>query len=257
MLKAEHISLVKNGVKILDQVSCSFGAGELCLILGPNGAGKSSLVKILAGLLQPDSGTVYFGEKRSDTFSLGELARKRSVLSQSVEIAFDLSVSEVVMMGRSPHYHSRPSAEDHKITREAMAFFDITGLTERRYLTLSGGEKQRVQFARVLAQIAQQEDMGTRYLFLDEPLTFLDIHYQLDFMNKVKQLLKDENLVVIGVVHDLNLAARYADKLLLLNSGKVHAEGTVHEVLTASNIREVYRIEPRLHESSDGLHLLF
>jgi iron complex transport system ATP-binding protein len=133
-----------------------------------------------------------------------------------------------------------------------MRFFDVWDMADRNYLTLSGGEKQRVHFARVLSQIWFSTPGQPRYLFLDEPLTFLDIHYQFEFMHKLMLLLKDPSLVVIGVVHDLNLAARFADTLLLLDKGRVLASGTPAEVITRENIQKAFHLEPVIHQQAGG-----
>ena len=139
----------------------------------------------------------------------------------------------------------------NKACTEAMRFFDVISLAERNYLTLSGGEKQRVHFARVLAQIWFTQNNETRYLLLDEPLTFLDIRYQIQFMQQLQTLLKSQNLVVVGVVHDLNLAARFADTLLLLHEGNMLATGTAREVLTPENIQKAFELKASLQLSKE------
>ena len=149
-------------------------------------------------------------------------------------------------MGRYPHFTGKPAPQDEAACLEAMQFFDVSGLAGRNYLTLSGGEKQRVHFARVVSQIWYPVKECCRYLILDEPLTFLDVHYQFDFMYKLQELLKNKDLVVIGVVHDLNLAARFADKIILLHQGKILADGDIRTVLTKENILTAYQIEPTI-----------
>ena len=156
------------------------------------------------------------------------------------------------MLGRYPHFISKPGQRDEQAVEEAMRFFDVWEMSERNYLTLSGGEKQRVHFARVLSQIWFATPGEPRYLFLDEPLTFLDIHYQFEFMHKLLVLLKDPSLVVIGVVHDLNLAARFADTLLLLNNGGVLSSGTPAGVITSDNIQRAFHLAPVIHQQPDG-----
>src|SRR5260370_30693716 len=136
------------------------------------------------------------------------------------------------MMGRYPHFAGKPAATDERACQEVMRFFDVEGMADRDYLTLSGGEKQRVHFARVLAQIWLPTPAKSRYLFLDEPLTFLDIYYQFEFMEKLRELLKQGDLIVVGVVHDLNLAARFADQIVRLHRRKMLAHASRNEVLT-------------------------
>src|SRR5262249_52002007 len=161
----------------------------------------------------------------------------RAVLSQAVEVAFPIPVHELVMMGRYPHFRGRPGPTDERIRDEVMRYFDVGDMADRSYGTLSGGERQRVNFARVLAQIWQPIAGPAPSLFRDEPLTFLDIRHQLDFMTKVRTFASQSDVVVVGVVHDLNLAARFADRLLLVHRGGILADGTTREVLTEAHLQ--------------------
>ena len=260
MIDAKNITFRIGDRELISDVSVSFAPGKLHLLIGPNGAGKSTLIKILSGFQRPQTGTVKYGEIDVHHASEVELAKQRAVLSQAVEIAFPLKVREVVMMGRYPHFGGRPGAVDEKIVDELMEFFDVTEFADRNYQTLSGGERQRVNFARVLAQLwrgPHDADQNCRYLFLDEPLTFLDIRHQIDFMKKVKALAGESDLVTVGVVHDLNLAARFADHIVLIDNGRVVANGTPAEVLTAERIREVFAVEPTfIPVAHTGLHLI-
>jgi iron complex transport system ATP-binding protein len=133
----------------------------------------------------------------------------------------------------------------------------VLDMADRNYMTLSGGEKQRVHFSRVISQIWYPVKGKCRYLVLDEPLTFLDVHYQFHFMYKIKELLQNDDMVVIGVVHDLNLAAKFADQITLLNQAKVLANGNKEEVLTKENIKTAYRLEPIIHSENESMHLFF
>jgi iron complex transport system ATP-binding protein len=257
MLSAKHITYKAGNNILLDDVSVDFEAGKLNLIIGPNGAGKSTLIKIISAQLKPASGSVYYGNRPGDQLSILELARIRAVLSQNIDVAFPLTVKEVVMMGRYAHFSGLPTSKDEAACEEAMRFFDVHGMKERNYTTLSGGEKQRVHFARVLAQIWYPVVGNLRYLILDEPLTFLDVYYQFDFMNKIRQLLKEQEIVVIGVVHDLNLAAKFADRIVLLNNGTVLAAGDKKKVLTPANIETAYHLKPVIHEEGESIYLFF
>jgi iron complex transport system ATP-binding protein len=262
MLEARDITFAVNGRELLSGVSATFDAGQLHLIIGPNGAGKSTLIKLLARLTRPTNGSIHY--EGTDVTATSEivLARKRAVLSQAIEVAFPLSVREVVMMGRYPHFGGRPGPADQKLVDEMMSLVDVTEFADRNYQTLSGGERQRVNFARVLAQVWPTEYVTSdfprcRYLFLDEPLTFLDIHHQIDFMKKLRDFASSEDTVTIGVIHDLNLAARFADKLYMLNEGRLVAAGPPDEVLTAELIRKVFAVEPEFVPTADGVHLIF
>src|SRR5215467_7569750 len=179
MLRTNNVSYLIGGKALISDISLSFSPGQLHLIIGPNGAGKSTLIKVLARLLRPQTGTIEYDGGDIKDASEANLAKHRAVLSQAVEVAFPLSVREVVMMGRYPHFGGRPGPADEQVVDELMQFFDVTEFKDRDYQTLSGGERQRVNFARVLAQLwpvkhAALPPNGSasscRFLFLDEPL---------------------------------------------------------------------------------------
>src|SRR6185503_598068 len=173
MLEAANITYRVGNKQLLSDISVAFAPGKLNLIIGPNGAGKSTLIKVLAGLVRPQTGTTRYDSLDIDDATRLALAKRRSVLSQAVEIAFPLTVRELVMMGRYPHFGGRPGAADEQIVDEVMAHFDVTEFSNRDYQTLSGGERQRVNFARVLTQLwSDGSSPACRYLFLDEPLTY-------------------------------------------------------------------------------------
>lgn len=257
MLTAKNITYKIDNKILLDDVSVDFEVGKLNLIIGPNGAGKSTFIKVICNQIQSESGSVYYGNKNINTTSIAELACIRSVLSQNIELAFPLTVAEIVMMGRYPHFTGKPAQKDETACEEAMRFFDVYDMADRNYMTLSGGEKQRVHFARVISQIWYPVKDSCRYLILDEPLTFLDVHYQFDFMHKVIELLKNNDMIIIGVVHDLNLAAKFADKIVLLNQGKILAAGDKYTVLSKENIKTAYQLEPVIHYEKDNMYLFF
>jgi iron complex transport system ATP-binding protein len=260
MLRAKDITYSIGQKKLLSDVSVAFEPSRLHLIIGPNGAGKSTLIKVLARLLRPQSGVVEYESADAANMKEIDLAKCRAVLSQAIEVAFPLTVREVVMMGRYPHFGGRPGPVDERVVEDMMQLFDVAEFSDRDYQTLSGGERQRVNFARVLAQLWRTYDTKgpCRYLFLDEPLTFLDIGHQIEFMRKVRDFAAAEDVVTVGGVHDLNLAARFADRIVLLNEGRVVAEGNPNEVLTAERIRDVFNVDPTFVpvEGSD-IHLIF
>jgi iron complex transport system ATP-binding protein len=259
MLTAMDLVYRADGRPLIDGVSAGFAPAQFHLIVGPNGAGKSTLIKLLARLLRPATGSVSYDGREVTHWTERDLARCRAVLSQAVEVAFSIPVRELVLMGRYPHFGARPGACDLEVCDEVMRFFDVADMADRSYGTLSGGEKQRVQFARVLAQIWRPIENSTRYLFLDEPLTFLDIHHQLDFMEKVRAFSSQKDVVVVGVVHDLSLAARFADHLLLLHHARILADGTIRDVLTDENLRTAFEISPVLltNPANGNAHLVF
>ena len=266
MLQANNITFRVGNKPLISDISASFTPGKLHLIIGPNGAGKSTLIKVLARLLRPQSGSIEYDQVDVRDAAEADLAKRRAVLSQAIEVAFPLTVREVVLMGRYPHFGGRPGPLDEKIVDEVMAHFDVTEFIDRDYQTLSGGERQRVNFARVLGQLwrdgvnAPGDDVPAktcRYLFLDEPLTFLDIRHQIDFMKKVRSFSDAPDVVTVGVVHDLNLAARFADQIILMNLGRVIANGSPAEVLTADRIRAAFGVEPSFVPAQSGLHMVF
>lgn len=257
MLKATNITYKIGNKILLDDVSVEFEVGKLNLIIGPNGAGKSTFIKVICNQIQSENGSVFYENTNINKISVSELARIRSVLSQNIELAFPLTVAEIVMMGRYPHFTGKPTQKDITACIEAMRFFDVYHMADRNYMTLSGGEKQRVHFARVISQIWYPVKDACRYLILDEPLTFLDVHYQFDFMHKVVELLKNNDIIIIGVVHDLNLAAKFADKIVLLNHGKVLAAGDKYTVLSKENIKSAYQLEPVIYNEKDNYYLFF
>ena len=261
MLKASNISFSVGTKPLISDISISFAPAKLHLIIGPNGAGKSTLVKVLARFLHPQTGKVEYQGLDVHQASETELAKRRAVLSQAIDIAFPLTVREVVMMGRYPHFGSRPGPIDQRIVDEVMEHMDVTEFSDRDYQTLSGGERQRVNFARVLGQLwddGQPNDgKSCRYLFLDEPLTFLDIRHQIDFMRKIRTFSDAPDIVAVGVVHDLNLAAQFADHVVLLNAGRVVANGTATEVLTTERIEEVFGVTPTFISQDSRVHIVF
>ena len=215
------------------------------------------MIKIISGQLKAGEGLVYYGNKEVNQFRLPELARIRAVLSQQNELSFPLSVAQVVMMGRYPHFTDRATSYDNSICEETMRYFEVSSLADRSFMSLSGGEKQRVHFARVLAQITSEKPEDPRYLLLDEPLTFLDIHYQFSFMHQIQELVKKQNITVIGVVHDLNLAAKFADQISLLCNGQLLANGDRQTVLTKETIFEAYQMRPMIHSDGQSMYLFF
>jgi len=259
MLTAANLVFRAGGRTLIEGVSACFEPARLHLIIGPNGAGKSTFIRLLARLLRPAGGQVLYDGQDVAHRKDHELAQRRAVLSQAVEVAFSLPVSELVLMGRYPHFTARPGASDLHVCEEVMRYFDVAEMADRSYGTLSGGEKQRVQFARVLAQIWRPLEGATRVLFLDEPLTFLDIRHQIDFMEKVRVFASQKDVVVAGVVHDLNLAAQFADRLLLLHNGRILADGPTRDVLTEEHLRTAFGVAPVLltNPATGRTHLAF
>ena len=248
MLRTENISFSVGKKQILKNVSATFLPGEFNMILGPNGSGKSSFLKIFSGEINKFQGTVLYDDKKIKDLRKEELAKKRAVMSQQADLGFPLLVEEVVMMGRYPHFTFNPNKKDITICNEVIERMNLTEFTKRNYLTLSGGEKQRVQYARVLAQVWEKPTDGYRYLFLDEPLNSLDISYQHEFLQSAVELMKDHT-VLIAVMHDINLAAHYADTLFFLKEGEMVVHGRPKDILTENIIEQVFNIKTSVIEN--------
>jgi iron complex transport system ATP-binding protein len=251
MLSLQNISYRIGGSNILANISTSFSPGEFNIILGPNGSGKSSLLKIISGEIHDYTGLVLYDQKNSREIKKAEWARSRAVMSQQPELSFPLMVDEVVMMGRYPHFAFNPGKKDEAICREVMERLHLESFMDRNYLTLSGGEKQRVQFARVLAQIWEPTANSNRCLFLDEPIASLDIYYQHQFLQMAKQLVAD-NITVVAVLHDINLSIQYGSNMLFMKEGRLVTSGRPGEIVTAGLIREIFNIPVTIFNNSAG-----
>jgi iron complex transport system ATP-binding protein len=247
MLKIDQLVCRAGGRAIVAGITTVFEAGLLHVIVGPNGSGKSTFLKAFSGDWPPQSGTVFYDGIPLAAIDKTSLARRRAVMSQLPELHFPLSVDEIVLMGRYPHFSFQPSVRDKEICREAMERLGIVAFSGRDYLTLSGGERQRVQFARALAQIwdAASPHTGCRYLFLDEPVSSLDIRYQHQLLQIARSLLT-ENIVLIAVLHDLNLALQYGDRILFMKEGRIAAAGPSPGIVTSALIREIFDVPAQL-----------
>ncbi|WP_202869192.1 heme ABC transporter ATP-binding protein [Kribbella antibiotica] len=233
MAEAREVSLELGGTPILDGVSLSVRTGEVLALVGPNGAGKSTLLSVLSGDHAPDRGEVFLGGEPLPHWSPVETAMRRAVMLQQATISFPFSVADIVAMGRSPWYGTPRAEDDENAVRAALETADITEFRERVFSSLSGGERARVSLARALAQEAQ-------LLFLDEPTAALDLHHQEAVLQLARESAAADDAVVV-VVHDLNLAAGYADRVAVLSHGKIVADGNPRNVLTAELLTEVYR----------------
>ena len=242
------VSFRAGGTLILDDVSVQFRPGRFNVVLGPNGAGKSTLLRVATGIADPTAGDVMYDGERITAFDAQQLARMRAVLSQHVELAFPLPVVDVAMMGRYPHYGRVPTSRDREIVEAALALVGMTERAAQPYSTLSGGEQQKVQLARVLAQIwVDESDAGpvaSRFLFLDEPTSSLDVHYQLHLLDVARGLLEGR-CTVVAILHDLNVAFRYGDHFVLLDAGRVAWNGEGAEAIPLDVLERVFRVKAR------------
>jgi iron complex transport system ATP-binding protein len=238
LLEANRLSYHVQGQKLIKNVSLQIASGEMVAIIGPNGAGKSTLLRLLTGYLPPSDGQCQLLGKNLKSWQPQALARTRAVMRQYSNLAFPFSVSEVIQMGRAPY----GAAQKRQALEEVMAQTDCLSLAQRDYRALSGGEQQRVQLARVLAQLWQPQPTP-RWLFLDEPTSALDLYHQQHTLRLLRQLTNQQPLAVCCVLHDLNLAALYADRILLLAQGELVACGTPEEVLNAETLTRWYQAD--------------
>ncbi|WP_315820002.1 heme ABC transporter ATP-binding protein [Paraflavitalea speifideaquila] len=233
---------------ILHKLSFTLRPGELTVVLGQNGAGKSTLLKILSGEQKPSAGKILINQDDLHQQSFRQLAHKRAVLSQQYPANLPFSCEEIVMMGRYPHFTNKPTALDKVIVHQSMEEMQVASLAIRAYQTLSGGEQQRVQMARVLAQLTDKSPHNNnKALLLDEPTASMDCLYQQLCLAKAKELAR-KGLTILVILHDLNLAAQFADSILLLKQGRLVTTGSVRQVLQPSFIAEAYDIEVNVLE---------
>lgn len=221
---------------LIRDVSFQIRPGELLAILGANGAGKSTLINMLSGERKPTSGEILLFNKKLGDYSPQDLSKKRTILQQQHRVHLSFSVKEILLMGRYPHFKYRPDKKDLTVVEEAMEVCGIGHLLDRSYLSLSGGEQQRVQFARVLCQIWDQPES---LLLMDEPVAALDPQYQQQTM-AIARAFSQKGFMVIAILHEINLAAQYADRILMLKGGRKWLDGTPTEVLTPTHIYSIF-----------------
>jgi cobalamin transport system ATP-binding protein len=238
MLRAESVSFGYDAGFALADVSVAIAAGSLTGLLGPNGCGKTTLLKLLCGVVRPRTGRVMLGDCVLSSMTRREQARHIAVVPQETHPAFDYTVMEMVLMGRHPHLSAfqLEGPVDFEISRQAL---DATGtghLANRKYMTLSGGEKQRVVIASALAQ-------STEVLLLDEPTASLDLRYQLDVASLLARLNHDRSVTMVLATHDLNLAASLCERLVVMRDGRILTAGPTREVLTGETVRQLYDVD--------------
>jgi iron complex transport system ATP-binding protein len=235
ILQVQDVGIRYSAQWVLKDISFDVGKGEIIGIIGPNGSGKTTLLKLLDGILFPQEGDVRIQGTSIRRIKRQVLARLVAVVPQETYMIFPFRVAEVVLMGRSPHLGRLvfEGKRDYQIAINAMEKTDIISFADRKVHQLSGGERQRVWIARALAQEPQ-------IILLDESTAFLDIRHQVGFFELIKSINKQEGLTVIVVTHDINLAAQYVDRIILLREGKIYEMGEPEKVITESNIAHIY-----------------
>lgn len=246
------------GRELLHGITATLQPGRFTAILGPNGAGKSTLLSLLSAQRRPDAGQVLLDGQPLHALSAHQLALRRAVMPQESAVAFDFTAREVAELGRYPH-RKQPTADEPGIVTQALEATDVVALAPRIFNTMSGGEKARVHLARALAQVWAPLPCGAaRWLLLDEPTAALDLAHQHQALRLLRSWAHDQGVGVVAVLHDLNLALRYADDALLLTQGEASNHGPVAEVLTPERITRTWGLVCTPVQGSQGrLQYLF
>ena len=247
-LEVRDLRAAPGGQEILHGIDLEAHSGQMVGLIGPNGSGKSTLLRCICRALQPTGGAVLLDGAGLEQMSLRQSAQKMAVVAQHNAYAFDFTVEELVLLGRTPHKRplERDTPADQSIAAQALAQVGLAGFGPRSYATLSGGEQQRVILARALAQ-------QTPCLLLDEPTNHLDIKYQLDMLDLVRGLGR----TVLAALHDLNLAAAYCDWLYALQDGRLVGSGAPQDLLTPAFIRRVYGVDAQVQQLDGQLVVLY
>ena len=245
MLRIEDLSLSYGDKPVVQNLSLRVKKGQVVSIIGPNASGKSTILKSIAGIINPVSGKLFIAEQDLSKMDSKKLAQKVSILLQQNKNPDDISIEELVYFGRYPHkkWFEAFEASDQKIIEEAMKLTNTFALRDKTLETLSGGERQRAWIAMALAQ---EPDI----LLFDEPTTYLDLAHQIEFLELVNRLNKETGVTVVLVLHDLNQAARYGNYLFAMKEGKIFAQGSPEEVLNPQNILSIYNIEAKIFNAA-------
>jgi iron complex transport system ATP-binding protein len=244
-LTINKLSFNYNGSSVLREVELALDVGQVLSVVGPNGSGKSTLLKCINRILKTQRNTVLIDGKDINTFDIKELSKIMGYVPQSSTSTFPFTVFDVVLMGRKPYIQWSLSERDNEIVAEILDFLGIGELAMRHYNELSGGEQQKVVIARALAQQPQ-------ILLLDEPTSSLDIKHQLEILNVLRSLTQSKERSVIVTMHDLNLASRFSDSMVMLKEGRIFASGTPESVLTEVNVTTVYGVDCKVTNSFLG-----
>ncbi|HDS46296.1 MAG TPA: ABC transporter ATP-binding protein [Methanomicrobia archaeon] len=248
-LKIKDLAFGYASAPVLAGVSLEVGTKEIVAVLGPNGAGKSTLLKCIDRILHPQHGTILLDGEEISHMSRLELARRIGYIPQSLAQAFSITVFDAVLMGRRPHISWRTSEQDTEKVLHTLEMLHIEDLAMRDISELSGGQMQQVFIARALVQEPE-------VLLLDEPTSNLDIRHQLEVMHTVKSIVRKNEISAMMAIHDLNLAARFADKIVLMNGGGILSVGNPATVITPENIRVVFKVDADVYEKDGKLHVV-
>ena len=241
---------VKKGLPtVIKDITIDIQGAQLVSILGPNGVGKSTFIHCINKILDPTAGAVFINDCPVKTIPLKSMARLTGYVPYSANDSFPLSVTDTVLMGRHPHSKMGSIDDDLLIVEETLKLMGIEDLADRMFNELSAGQHQKVMLARGLAQ-------QPKILLLDEPTSNLDIRFQLEITRMLRNLSRSKNMLVIMISHDINIAAKYSDNIIMLKDGGIYAVGRPSEVVTAENLRHVYDIDVKVIEDCDRPHII-
>ena len=248
-LKVKNIEFSYNSTPVLENISMDLDRSEVIGIVGPNGAGKSTLIRCIDRILTPRGGTILLDENDISKMTRMEIAKEMGYVPQTTTRVFPATVFDTVLMGRRPHLGWKSSEEDIDMVLEVLELLGIMEFAMRDFNEISGGQQQKVLIARALAQEAD-------ILLLDEPTSNLDIRHQLEVMDIMKGIVKKKGISAIVAIHDLNLASRYTDRLLMMNGGRIFASGNPESVLTVENIRRAYGVEALVKNDGERPYII-
>lgn len=247
-LSVTDLSFSYGSRTILDRLSFEVAPGTFCALLGPNGSGKSTMVKAIAGVHRARRGDITVEGRRIAGLGRRELARIVAYVPQVGDAPFDLTVREAVMLGRTPHFGIAPGAADRAKVEDAIVRMGLSDIAEQSMSELSGGQAQRAMIARALAQ-------EPRVLLLDEPTSALDLRYQIETLQLVRRITREEGISALIAIHDLNHAARYCDQVIVLHGGHLVADGTPAQALQAPILRTVYEVDVEVDAREDSVEV--
>lgn len=247
-LKVEKLTYDIGGTRILKDITFDVEENTFVGVIGPNGSGKSTMLKSIYGVNKPSGGNIYFEGEDLLKISSKDRAKKIAVLAQESGGQFDFSVQQVVEMGRYPHKNTLENYSKHdlEIVDRVLYEMKLDNYRERSFNTLSGGEKQRVLIARLLVQ-------ESKFIILDEPTNHLDIGHQIEIMNIIKKM----GVTVLFAIHDMNMAAIYCDKLVIMKKGEVITQGSVEETLTSEMLKDLFNVEAEIHDLKGRKHVIY
>ena len=249
MLKVHGLDFRYKNINALKDVGIELNKGEILSIVGPNGAGKTTLLKCIIQIVKPDKGTILIDGKDASRMKRLNLAKCISYVPQASPSKFPISVFDTVLMGRRPYIVWKPSKKDLKVVADVLRSMDLEDVALRDFDRLSGGQKQKVLLARAFAQ-------DTDYLLLDEPTSNLDLRHQMEVMEMISGMVKEKGMAAMLAMHDLNLASRFSDTIMMLNAGKIFCTGEPSQVITVENIRSVYGVEVTISSSNGHPYIL-